>query len=117
MTHHPPHRVTIRLTGEEHQELLAKAGSTPLASFIRQTVLSESVQMRKAPVKPPKADHRALAQILALLCQADSLKALHTINSIAFDDPALAEARIQAAQDDLGTIKALLMLALEVAPR
>ncbi|MGB0659564.1 MAG: hypothetical protein ACPGNV_05230 [Mangrovicoccus sp.] len=110
------HRITIRLTGEEYAELRAKAGSTPLSTFLREAALTQSATMRKAPVKPPKADQRALAQILALLCQADSLKALRNINSIAFDDPALAEARIQAAQDDLGTIKALLMLALEVAP-
>lgn len=111
------HRITIRLTGEEYLELKAKAGDTPLSTYLRNTALAESAKKRKTPVRPPKADQKALAQVLALLSQSDALRALKDINALAFDDPDAAQAEIAQVLSDLHTIKTLLMLALGVAPR
>ena len=41
-------RITIRLTPEEHAEIMAKAGTTPLAQFVRWQGRRSAARLRSA---------------------------------------------------------------------
>lgn len=69
MTAAKDHRVTIRFKPDEYARVLAKVGSTPMSAFVRDAVLEQAVQKRKATAKRVPPDAKAIAQILALLGQ------------------------------------------------
>ncbi|OUS37243.1 hypothetical protein A9Q94_06480 [Rhodobacterales bacterium 56_14_T64] len=63
------HRITIRLKPDEYALLSEKAGRQALGSFIRELALDKAVERRNAVKPVPIKDHKALAQILAMLGQ------------------------------------------------
>lgn len=65
----PDHRITIRLKPDEYALLREKAGRKALGAFIRELALGKTAERRNITKPAPIKDHKALAQILALLGQ------------------------------------------------
>lgn len=68
----PPTRVfSLRLTDDERALLQARAGSTPLGAYIRQTLLTNQDRgVRLIRQRSPVADHEAISRVLASLGQS-----------------------------------------------
>lgn len=68
----PPTRVfSLRLTEDERALLRARAGSTPLGAYIRQTLLTpEDRGVRLGLHRTPVADQEAISRVLASLGQS-----------------------------------------------
>lgn len=115
-----PAPFSLRLTAEERTALEAKAGSLPLASYIKSVVLDEhAVRYRKRRTMPEK-DMVLLAQILAQLGKGQSAASLAQIadglaNGALILDDALAEELHQAIVD-VAWMRATLMRALRTRP-
>lgn len=62
-----PAPFSIRLTEDERAALEAKAGSIPLASYIKSVVLDEDAPKYRKRQKPPVAEQQLLAEVLAKL--------------------------------------------------
>ena len=75
MSKTPDHRITIRLKPDEYALVMAKAGNKPTSVFLRGLVLEKAAKQRKGYKAAPVADHKSLAQILALLGQHKLVKA------------------------------------------
>ncbi|WP_090072665.1 hypothetical protein [Cohaesibacter marisflavi] len=75
MSKTPDHRITIRLKPDEYALVMAKAGNKPTSAFVRELVLEKAAKQRKGYKAAPVADHKSLAQILALLGQHKLVKA------------------------------------------
>ncbi len=61
-----PKRLTIRLSDSEWEALEAAAGTRPVSTFARETLLGNAARRRKAS-RRPGADQVLLARILAAL--------------------------------------------------
>ena len=98
--------------------MVAKAGQTPLSSFVRDLALDKVSKQRALPKRAPVKDHVALAQILAMLGRANLFSNLTGLDRAAklgivdLDDDAKS-ALAQSCQD-IANIKALLMSALGI---
>lgn len=62
-----PTPFSLRLTEDERAALEAKAGSMPLASYIKSVVLDEDAPKYRKRQKPPAAEQQLLAEVLARL--------------------------------------------------
>ncbi len=61
---------SIRLTDDERQLLLQRAGRLPLGTYIRDLILAEDLQTKRRRWTNPVKDHDALARVLASLGQS-----------------------------------------------
>ncbi|MEP3247764.1 MAG: hypothetical protein ABJN40_07440 [Sneathiella sp.] len=91
MSKTPDHRITIRLKPEEYALLKAKAGNKPLSVFLRELSLTNAAKRRSVSKPAPINDHKALAQILALLGQHELVEAFkktdqHIANGSVYSD-------------------------------
>ena len=71
----PDKRITIRLKPDEYAFLVSKAGNKPISAFLRILTLEKATAKRKSTKPAPIKDHKALAQILALLGQKRLVRA------------------------------------------
>lgn len=114
-------RITIRLTEHEHAEIVAKAGTRPLATFVREQVLKEITGRRRPPTPAPIKDQAALAHVLALLGTSPLVGSFRQAASdLQSGNSAEADALhnvLHSAAADLADIKTLLMRSLGVAER
>lgn len=62
--------LSVRLTDEERSVLLAKAGGTPLGTYIRDAALGVAAQASRRRSRRPVGDQKALAQVLAAFGQS-----------------------------------------------
>ncbi|MDJ0628820.1 MAG: hypothetical protein QNJ44_11215 [Rhodobacter sp.] len=117
----PDRRLTIRFTPEEYAEIAAKAGSQPVSSFLRETVLCDAASRRKSRTPAPIKDHGALAQVLALLgthaLTTTFKSAARAAENGTFVPDELTEASIATGLDALQELKSVLMRALGVTER
>ena len=74
-------RVTLRLSVEDHERLLAMADGMALSTFIRAKALGEALPRRKPRSKASVVDKQALAQILGLLGQS---RIANNLNQLAY---------------------------------
>ena len=75
MSNRRDHPVSIRFKPEEYAQLVAKAGTTPISTFIREFVLDAVASRRSGWKAAPVKDHAALAKVLALLGQDSRVQA------------------------------------------
>lgn len=61
---------SIRLTDDEKRILLARAGSVPLATYVRDLILRNDSQASRRRTRNPVKDSEALARVLASLGQS-----------------------------------------------
>ena len=115
-----PAPFSLRLTDEERAEIEAKAGSMPLASYIKSVVLSDAGPKYRRKTKPPVAEQQFLAEVLVRLGQTRSASNLNQIakhlNQGALVLDAELEADIQQALVDIAWIRIALMKALGIKP-
>jgi len=121
MPRRPDHRITIRFTPEEYALITVKAGTEPLASFIRTQALERARSARKARTPAPVKDHTALAQVLAKLGSCAHVQDIRATaaareTGIVSTDTEI-DACLYVAAADIAEIKRLLMRALGVAER
>lgn len=62
--------ISVRLTEEEKRLLLERAGSIPLATYIRNLLLQQEYQAPRRRARNPVKDQEALARVLAALGQS-----------------------------------------------
>lgn len=74
-----PAPFSLRLTPDERQQLEAKAGAMPLASYIKSVVLSDEAPKYRRRRTPPVAEQQLLAQVLARLGQTRTANNLNQI--------------------------------------
>ncbi len=121
MPNPPDHRITIRLKPDEYALVKVKAGDKQLAPFIRELLLEKAAGLRKTHKATPIKDHRALAQVLALLGQHKLLLAFKKAKQDIGDGTQPADdeckALLMQCHDLLTKIHKLLMRALGVAER
>ncbi|MEM9279992.1 MAG: hypothetical protein AAGA76_15605 [Pseudomonadota bacterium] len=121
MPNPPDHRLTLRFKPDEYAVLKAKAGDKPLSTFVRATVLETATIRRKKAKAAPIIDHKAIAQILALLGQHELVQAFKDSgrDTDSGVKPADDETRLllKECRDLLAAIHNLLMRALRVAKR
>ncbi len=110
------HRISLRLKPEEYAQITAKAGDTPLSTFIRHTVLGACATKRAKPQRRVNMDTALAAKILARLGQHDLIQDFKAVakdvedGTLDTDDARLH--RIDACHAMLSYIRALLMQAL-----
>lgn len=112
-----PAPFSLRLTDDERQQLEAKAGAMPLASYIKSVVFDASAPVYRKRRKPPVTEQQLLAEVLARLGQtrhANNLnqiaKAIHQ-GTLYVDDELAAD--INAALADIAWMRVTLMNALK----
>ncbi|SIS99332.1 mobilisation protein (MobC) [Roseivivax lentus] len=112
-----PAPFSLRLSEQERQQLEAKAGVMPLASYIKSVVLSEAAPKYRKRRKPPVEHQRLLAEVLARLGQTRHANNLNQIakalnqGTLYVDDE--LEADIRAALADIAWMRATLIQALK----
>ncbi|NYI29331.1 plasmid mobilization relaxosome protein MobC [Sulfitobacter geojensis] len=74
-------RVTLRLSVEDHERLMAMADGMALSTFIRAKALGEALPRRKPRSTASVVDKQALAQILGLLGQS---RIANNLNQLAY---------------------------------
>lgn len=74
-------RVTLRLSVEDHERLMAMADGMALSTFIRAKALGETLPRRKPRSTASVVDKQALAQILGLLGQS---RIANNLNQLAY---------------------------------
>ena len=74
-------RITLRLSHDEHAQLVAAAEGVSISAFVRKCVFGENASPRKARARVPVKDEKALAEILARL---GSSKMANNLNQIAY---------------------------------
>lgn len=74
-----PAPFSLRLTPEERAQLEDKAGSMPLASYIKSVVLSDDAPQYRKTRKPPVEEQKLLAEVLARLGQSRQSNNLNQI--------------------------------------
>lgn len=74
-------RVTLRLSVEDHERLMAMADGMALSTFIRAKALSETLPRRKPRSTASVVDKQALAQVLGLLGQS---RIANNLNQLAY---------------------------------
>lgn len=108
--------LSVRLTPEERAALTARAGTLPLSTFIRDTLLEAAAREPRRKQRSPVADQQALAMVLAVLGQSrlssnlNQLAKAANIGALLMDQE--TEASLCAAIEDIAAIRAMLMRAL-----
>lgn len=74
-------RVTLRLSVEDHERLMAMADGMALSTFIRAKAQGEALHRRKPRSTSSVVDKQALAQILGLLGQS---RIANNLNQLAY---------------------------------
>lgn len=107
---------SLRLTKDERISLERRAGSMPLGSYIKSLLFAENAPTYRARRKPPVADQKSLADVLACLGAsliANNLNQLaHAANTgtLYFDSDTKIE--IERAAGDIRAMRLMLMRAL-----
>ncbi len=115
-----PAPFSLRLSDEERKSLEAKAGSMPLASYIKSVVLAEDAPKYRKTKKPPVAEQRLLAEVLAKLGATRSANNLNQIakainqGTLYLDDE--LETDIKTALAEIAWMRVTLMEALGIKP-
>lgn len=115
-----PAPFSLRLTPDEREQLEAKAGAMPLASYIKSVVLSDEAPKYRRRRKPPVAEQQLLAQVLARLGQTRTANNLNQIakhlnqGTLAIDEE--LEADLNAAIAEVAWMRVTLMQALGMKP-
>lgn len=111
--------LSVRFTAEEKANLTARAGATPLSTFIRDTLLEAATREPRRRRRSPVADQEALARVLAALGQSRLSSNLNQLaratNVGALEIDAETTSSLQQAMADIAEIRALLMRALGYA--
>lgn len=113
-----PAPFSLRLTEDERAVLEAKAGSMPLASYIKSVVLDKDAPKYRKRQKPPVAEQQLLAEVLAKL---GASRTANNLNQIAkglnqgtlFIDEEL-EADLNTAIAEVAWMRVTLMQALGI---
>ena len=112
-----PAPLSLRLSDDERQQLVAQAGSLPLGSYIKSVVFADQAhQYRKTP-KPPVAEQQLLAEILARLGKSRTANNLNQIakhlnqGTLVVDDE--LEADLKQAIAEVAWMRTTLMRALK----
>lgn len=74
-----PAPFSLRLSEDERQWLETQAGSMPLASYVKSVVFADKAPTYRKRRKPPVAEQRLLAEILARLGQSRTANNLNQI--------------------------------------
>ncbi len=110
------HRITIRLKPEEYALIKAKAGSKPLAPFMRAQLLGAAQEQRASTARRPVEDAQAIAQVLALLGTSALVAEFRSVSDRIADGTAErgdgTDARLRRIEERLDQIRAMLMRAL-----
>lgn len=115
-----PAPFSLRLTQDERAALEAKAGSMPLASYIKSVVLASEAPTYRKRRKPPVAEQQLLAQVLAKLGQTRTANNLNQIakginqGTLVIDEE--LEADLNAAMAEVAWMRVTLMQALGMKP-
>lgn len=115
-----PAPFSIRLSKEERNALEAKAGSMPLASYIKSVVLDEDAPSYRKRKKPPLAEQQLLAEVLARLGQTRTASNLNQIakhlnqGTLIFDEE--LEADLKQAIAEIAWMRVTIMQALGLKP-
>ena len=121
MSNRRDHPVSIRFKPEEYAQLVAKAGTTPISTFVRRFVLDEVASRRSGWKAAPVKDQAALAKVLALLGQDSRVQAFkrsaQQIDDGTADCDGDTRQQIAACHAMLADILSLLMRALGAGKR
>lgn len=107
---------SLRLTKDERAKLEDRAGSMPLASYIKSLIFADDAATYRKRRKGPVADHKALADVLACLGAShiagnlNQLAKAANIGDLYFDEE--TKRLIARACDDIAAMRGLLMTAL-----
>lgn len=119
-----PRRVppfSLRLTKEERTDLERRAGPMPLASYIKSVLFAGDAPTYRARRKPPVADRKALADVLASLGASrlannlNQLAKAANIGDLYFDEGIKRD--LSRASADIAAMRDMLMLALGYKPQ
>lgn len=115
-----PTPFSLRLTDKERRKLEAQAGAMPLASYIKSVVLTDDAPRYRKRRKPPVAEQRLLAEILARLGQSRTANNLNQIakhlnqGTLVIDEE--LERDLHQAVVDVAWMRATLIDALGIKP-
>lgn len=107
---------SLRLTRSERAKLEDRAGSMPLASYIKSLIFAEDAAVYRKRRKGPVADTKALADVLACLGSSriannlNQLAKAANIGDLYFDDE--TKRLLARACEDVRAMRGLLMRAL-----
>ncbi len=108
--------LTVRLTDDERARLTARAGRTPLSTYVREALLDADGREPRRKQQSSVVDEQALGQVLAALGQSRLSSNLNQLARAANVGALLpgpeTDAALRAAADDIASIRALLMRAL-----
>lgn len=113
-----PAPFSLRLTETEREQLEAQAGGMSLASYIKSVVFAAEAPTYRKRRKPPVAEQRLLAEVLARLGQTRTSNNLNQIakhlnqGTLVIDDE--LELDLKAAIVEVAWIRATIMDALGV---
>ena len=116
-----PSPITLRLTGEERQQLFAAAAGMTVSAYIRQCVFGKDVTKRKRRSYKPVADQEAMAQALSFLGSSRISNNLNQLayqantGALALDDETTAQ--IAEAYEHVTAIRAMLVRALGLSDK
>lgn len=111
-----PAPYSLRLTPEERTELEKRAGTMPLASYIKSVLFAADAPRYRRRRKGPVQDQKALADVLACLgasrvaSNLNQLAKAANFGSLYFDEE--AKRALVRACDDVQAMRGLLMAAL-----
>ena len=113
-----PSPLTFRVTNEERAVLEIAAAGMPLGAYIRSRLLKDPDPPRRTRGRFPVKDHKALAQIAALLGKSEIGRSLNELSEAASTGCLLVspetEAALHEAADEVSRIRRMLMIALGV---
>ncbi|WP_198045908.1 hypothetical protein [Novosphingobium aquimarinum] len=107
---------SLRLTKDERRKLEERAGTMPLASYIKSLIFAEDAPTYRKRRKGPVKDHQSLADVLAALGRShlatnlSQLAKAANIGDLYFDDE--TKRLIARACDDIKAMRQMLMTAL-----
>lgn len=121
MPNAPDRRITIRLKPEEYARLEVKAGSRPMARYIRETLLEGEASKRRGADRRVLPDTSLAAKVLSLLGSHPRMVAFKDAARRIEDGVSPADDETKAllveTRDWLAKLHGLLMAALKVTPR
>lgn len=114
----PLHPLSLRVTFEEKANLEKAAAGMSLSAYMRWKLFNPNSPPPKRRGKSPVKDHRALAQLLALLGQTRLANNMNQLAKAANSDslpftPETEEAIVTAARE-VAEMRALLIKALDI---
>lgn len=109
---------SLRLSDEEREQLVTKAGPMPLASYIKSVVFADEAPKYRRQRKPPVAEQQLLAEVLARLGASRTASNLNQIakhlnQGTLIVDPELEE-DLKRAVAEVAWMRATLMNALGI---